>query len=287
MRISINHNGSEIAEFNQLTITARAALGGYAFNFSLRGSRKACDNFMKISEISLSLSLSEPDRPFVIAIPSSSQMIQCSSYTNNSEQQNFEVILSKEQINALEAYRQEGNLKLKVGLRALTESLDTQWPSYAEDVVEIPRQHWLEALDKSGFRQTLLFEIPLPEVSGELMILISKAHEFIETGHYKDAVMQCRHIIEQVETLRDDKQHARDANKRAQDNKTRLEMTAIDRMLSVREQIKNVCQLGAHGNKGFTRSQARAVLGVTMALLAEPTVGFSVSNEFSEESGHE
>lgn len=287
MRIPINHNGTAIAEFNQLIVTGREAIGGYAFNFSLKGSRKACDNPMKISEISLSLSLAEPVRPFVIAIPSSTQTMQCSIYANNSEQQNFEVMLSKEQINAIEEYRQEADLKLKIGLRALTESNDNQWPSYDEDVVEISRQHWLEALGKSGFRQTLLFEIPLPDVSDELMSLISKAQEFIETGHYKDAVMQCRHVIEQIEILRGDKALSSAANKKAQVNQQRKDMTSIERLLSMREQIKNVCQLGAHGSEEFTRSQAKAVLGVTMALLAEPTVGFAQFSNSSEGNEHE
>lgn len=287
MRISIDHNGTAIAEFNQLLVAGREALGGYAFTFSLKGSRRAFDIPMKISEISLSLSLPDPVMPFVAATPSSNQMIQCTTYANNSEQQNFEVILSKEQINALEEYRQEADLKLKIGLRALTESNDKQWPSYAEDVVEISRQHWLEALGKSGFRQTLLFEIPLPDVSAELMTLISKAQGFIEHGHYKDAVMQCRHVIEQIETLRDDKALSSAANKKAQDNQQRKDMTSIERLLSMREQIKNVCQLGAHGSEAFTRSQAKAVLGVTMALLAEPTVGFAQFSNSSEGNEHE
>lgn len=60
-------------------------------------------------------------------------------------------------------------------------------------------------------------------------------------------------------------------------------MSSIDRLLSLREQLKNVCQLGAHGTEDFTRSQAKAVLGMTMALLAEPTVGFTSKYESAEE----
>ena len=86
--------------------------------------------------------------------------------------------------------------------------------------------------------------------------------------------MQCRHIIEHLESVREDKAISSEANKKAQDRQLRKDMTAIERMLSLREQIKNVCQLGAHGSEDFSRSQARAVLGMTMALLTEPTVGF-------------
>jgi hypothetical protein len=51
-------------------------------------------------------------------------------------------------------------------------------------------------------------------------------------------------------------------------------MTAIERILSLRKQIK----IGAHSSESFTRSQAKAVLGMTMALLAEPAVGFQRQN---------
>ena len=46
---------------------------------------------------------------------------------------------------------------------------------------------------------------------------------------------------------------------------------------------KNICQLGAHGTEEFTCSQAKAVLGMTMALLAEPTVGCAPGHELIEE----
>lgn len=63
----------------------------------------------------------------------------------------------------------------------------------------------------------------------------------------------------------------------------RKNMSSDERLLSLREQLKNVCQLGAHGSESFTRSQAKAVLGMTMALLAEPTVGFVSSQEMNNE----
>lgn len=84
--------------------------------------------------------------------------------------------------------------------------------------------------------------------------------------------MQCRHIIESIEELRDDKREAMDANRMAHSS-ARKEMSSIERLLSLREQLKNVCQLGGHGREAFTRSQALSVLGMTMALISEPTVG--------------
>lgn len=274
MRISIQRNSTYIIEFDQLIVSGREAAGGYAFSFTLRGSRPACSAPVSIFDISLSLSLSDPARPLLTAVPSSTQVVQCHSFANNSEQIHFECVLTKGQVNAIEDYRLEGDLKLNVGLRALTTSSDGLLTSFDVADVVVPREQWLNALKTAGFRQTLLFEVPLPAVSEELSGLMGKAQEFIETGHYKDAVMQCRHIIEQIEKVRDDKRQSSAANAKAH-SKERQDMSSIERLLSLREQLKNVCQLGAHGSEYFTRSQAKAVLAMTMALLAEPTVGFA------------
>src|SRR5690606_41177108 len=70
------------------------------------------------------LPISDPVRPLLTAVPSSTQVVQCHSFANNSEQIHFECVLTKGQVNAIEDYRLEGDLKLNVGLRALTTSGD-------------------------------------------------------------------------------------------------------------------------------------------------------------------
>ncbi len=273
MRILIRHNSDYVIEFDQLTVSGREAVGGYGLNFVFKGSRQGRENPLLVSNISLSLSLTDPVKPIATFIPSSTQAIQCQNFPNNSEQLIFEVIFTKEQINCIEEKRQETDLILNFALRALTFSDNSVWTSFDCGDVTIPREHWLQALNSSGFRQTLLFELPLPPLASELDELLSKSQEFIETGHYKDAVMQCRHIIEQLETIRGDKKLSLAANKMAQSKNEREEMTAKERMLSLREQLKNICHLGAHSKEKFTRSQAKSMLGVTIALLADPTVG--------------
>ena len=63
----------------------------------------------------------------------------------------------------------------------------------------------------------------------------------------------------------------------------RQDINAVERLLSLREKLKNVCQLGVHGTEEFTRSQKKAVLSITMALLAEPTAGFLNKSEHSNQ----
>lgn len=281
MRLPISYNGNSIVEFENLTVHGRAAAGGYGFTFVIRGNRRACQTPTVLFDISLSVALDEPLRPLVISIPSSDRLIKCHEFPN-SEQAAFETVLSREQINALEEYRGEKDLKLNLSLKALVATDNQLVPSFDSSTITIPRQQWLDALRNAGYRNTLLFEIPLPNTTDDLDKVFVKAQEFIETGHYKDAVLQCRHLVEQVETVREDKQASASANRKAHSGE-RKDMNSVERLLSLREQLKNICQLGAHGKDEFTRSQARAVLGITMALLAEPTVGIASGQEQIEE----
>lgn len=260
-------------EFDQLFVHGREAAGGYGFIFSLRGGRQAGASKLSIFELSLSITIAQPPRPLATAIPSTTQVIRCHPGAHHSEQIYFETVFTREQVNALEEFRQQNDVGLVLDLRALIISGDELIPSHDRTEITIPREQWLTALNNAGFRNTLLFEIPLPAASEDVMALYSKAQEFIETGHYQDAVMQCRRIVECIETLRGDKKLARSANEQAHSS-ARQAMTGVERLLSLREQLKNVCQVGAHGTEPFSRSQARAVVGMTMTLLAEPTVGF-------------
>lgn len=272
MRLPIRCNGNYIVDFDQFFVHGREAAGGYGLVFSMRGNRQACQNTMVIFDLSLSISLADTRKPLAQSIPSSSRLIKCHNFTS-SEQVFFEAVFTKEQISAIEDYRQEKDLKLQFGLRALIATGDEWFSDQDLADVTLTREQWLDALRNAGYRNTMLFEVPVPTVPDGLALVISKAQEFIEIGHYRDAVMQCRHLIEQVETIREDKKSSGTANNMAH-GQNRRDMTAVQRLLSLREQLKNICQLGAHGSEEFTRSQAKTVLGMTMTLLAEPTVGF-------------
>lgn len=277
MRISISFNSRNIIEFDQLSVHGREAAGGFGFVYALKGTKRAVENEMAVFDIRLSLALMNSNIAIEPSTPSSSQIIQCNKYQNTNEQLHFEMVFSKEIVNALEEYRQETDLKLCIGLRAMSAAKDGLSTSFDSCDVVIPREQWIQALKKAGFRNTVLFEVPIPYASSEFSKVISKAQEFVETGHYKDAVMQCRLIIEKIEILRGDKSSALAANKKTQNRSDREAINCIERMLALRESIKSICHLGAHESECFTRSQAKAVLAMTLSLLAEPTVGFSDS----------
>lgn len=272
MRLSIRDGGRYLVEFDRLDVQGRKAVSGCGLVFSLKGSSPGSERNVDVIDIQLGLSHSEDSRFIVPSIPCADSLRQTSLYSSGNENFHFEVVLTSEQINAIEKIRQDGDLKLAVTLKALLSSSSGLERSYERSEVVVPREQWLKALRSSGFCRTVLYEISLPDSDVDIECLLAKARGFIETGHYKDAVMQCRHIIESLEELRGDKRQAQAANRMAHSD-SRKDMTSIERLLSLREQLKNVCQLGGHGREAFTRSQAISVLGMTMALISEPTVG--------------
>lgn len=211
--------------------------------------------------------------PIALSAQSSTQVIRCheNGYRENI---NFEIFLTKDQITAIEEYRQSGDLALSFALRAMTICEDDIRPSVEVSGYAIPRQEWLAALKGARFQDTFLLEIPVPEGSEEVRRLVSKAHEFMDHGHYKEAVGLCRNIIEALEVIRGDKEAAKKASRKLIGNSERQSMTVVERMLAMRELLNNICHLGVHGDEPFSRSQARAVLSATLSVLAEPTVGF-------------
>jgi len=272
LRLSIRGNGRYLVEFDRFDVQGRKAVSGCGLVFSLKGSSPGSERNVDIFDIQLGLHNSEGSRFIVPSIPYADSLRQTSQYSNGNESFHFEVVLTLEQINAIEAIRQDGDLKLVVTLKALLSSSSGLERSYERSEVVVPREVWLKALRSSGFCRAVLYEIPFSASDIDIESFLTKARGFIETGHYKDAVMQCRHIIEWLEEQRGDKREAAAANRMAHSD-SRKDMTSIERLLSLREQLKNVCQLGGHGREAFTRSQALSVLGMTMALISEPTVG--------------
>lgn len=275
LRLSIRDNGRYLIEFDRLDVQGRKAISGCGLVFSLKGSSPGSEKRVNIFDIQLGLYQSEDSKLVIPVLPCADLLRETSEYSSSNENFHFEAVLTSEQINAIEGFRQDGDLKLILTLKALLSSSLGLSNSYERSEVVVPREQWLQALKSSGFCRTVLYEIPLPASDVDIEGLLAKARGFIETGHYNDAVMQCRHIIESLEELRGDKRQAQAANRMAHSD-SRKDMTSIERLLSLREQLKNVCQLGGHGREAFTRSQALSVLGMTMALVSEPTVGASV-----------
>lgn len=276
MSLRINHNGSDIYGASAIRLTGRAAVGSYGFVLGLTFHQKPTSQTVWVNSLWCSISLADSKHVVLPRVDCSDGPFSANSEFQQEKRVFFEFTLTAQQLETLEAERGSKDLHLSVGLRFTTQT-PTEGPDQrlSDEVILIPREDWLVALNQSGFRKTILFEMPVSQLDTYSDELIAKAWHLIDTGYYRDAVMQCRHLIEHIEGVRGDGKLAQAENKKSSDSKLRKEMSIEGRMLSMREHVKNICQLGAHGDEHFTRSQAKAVLAMTIALLSEPTVGFT------------
>ena len=74
-----------------------------------------------------------------------------------------------------------------------------------------------------------------------------------------------------MEKLNNDKKHAKKAVDKYKEK--RMDMCTIERMLFLREALKNITHLGAHHEDQISRHQAQSILGITVSVLACPEVG--------------
>lgn len=275
MSLRIAHHGTSVYELTSSQLTGRSAIGSFGFVLGMQFQQRHTDKEVHVDRLWCSVGLNSGLEMILPRVECSEGQFSAPVNYQNDKRLFFEFVLTGQQLEAIEARRGEGDLVLKVGLRASTytdETLPVQ--TLSDESLTVPRADWLKALETSGYRKTLLFEVPVKHMDDHADALFKKAQYMIDTGLYKDAVMQCRHIIEHVEAERGDLEASKNANNASKTSKTRKEMSVEERMLSLREQVKSICQLGAHGHEEFSRSQARAVLAMTMALLSEPTVGF-------------
>lgn len=275
MSLRINHNGMTIYELTTSKLTGREALGSFGFVLSMNFQQSRTDEVINVERLWCSVGLNLGLEMILPRVECSEGSFSTSVDYQNDQRLFFEFVLTGQQLETIEARRGDGDLALKIGLRASTRTTGEETvQTLSDESLTVPREEWLKALENSGYRKTLLFELPVAHMDDHADTLVHRAQYLIDTGLYKEAVIQCRHIIEHVEELRGDKQASMNANKDSQDRVKRMDMSVEARMLSMREHVKNICQLGGHGHEQFTRSQARAVLAMTLALLSEPTVGF-------------
>jgi hypothetical protein len=278
LSLSITHESRSIYQLTHSKLTGKSAVGSFGFVLGLTFQQRSVKEITRVDSLWCSISLAEDRKVILPRVDCAEGPFRALDEYQKDERKYFEFVLTGRQLEGIEVERGDGDLLLQVGLRSTT-SIATDEPkqSLSDEQIRIPREEWLNALHACGFRKTILFELPVADMDDHADQLVSRAQHLIDTGYYKDAVMQCRHIIEHVEAVRGDAKLAQQANKHSQDSETRKNMGIEARMLSMREHVKNICQLGGHGPEQFTRSQARSVLAMTLALLSEPTVGLSQS----------
>jgi hypothetical protein len=185
----------------------------------------------------------------------------------------FFVPLSTAQVEALEKVRAGGDLNIYVWFTGFVIQAGKLYDFSDGSPFTLPQQQWLVALGEMEFSRSLIFEVRFFEKNGNggdsPEALLHNAWQHFNKGHYSDAISHCRKAIEFVEQHNGDKASASEAISKYKTS--REDMNISERILFLREALKNVTQLGIHytGDSDFSRRQAQAILGTTIALVAD------------------
>ncbi|MDH5785855.1 MAG: hypothetical protein OEZ16_09645 [Chromatiales bacterium] len=275
MVISIGgFDGPRLAEVKSVSIHGNQGCGVYVLYLSLKVIAGNLTSDAFLSQLSCRLEVGKQPIKLANGEYEAAPVVRWTQYTEDT-QLGFFFYLSSSQVNAIEQVRNSGDAPISVWLSGSV-SYEGKSQSFLDkgDYV-IPKQQWLQALAEMHYQDTLLFELLMPSGtdsnSSEVKSLLERAQSHILNGHYQEAIGLCRQAIEFVENYRDDKKQASQAVEKYKDR--RKEMNVIERMLFLREGLKNITHLGNHNSEEFSRQQAQSVLGITVALLSSPEIG--------------
>lgn len=275
MGLSIGgHNGERLGDVSNISIHGFQGCGIFGLHINLIVNAGNLKSDAHISQLDCRIELDKPTLKIGNGFIDNLPTLRWTQYSEV-EQVGFYFYLSGRQIQAIESHRLSGDFNLGVRLsgNAVYEGESQSFSDRGE--FAIPKQQWLEALNRMGYRDTLLFELPMPKSDNDQIIqlkgFLTRAQNHIHNGHYQESVGLCRKAIEWVEKERGDKNEA--GNSVVKFKESRRDMTTIERMLFLREGLKNITHLGAHEDEEFSRQQAQAVLGMTISLLSTPEIG--------------
>jgi hypothetical protein len=146
--------------------------------------------------------------------------------------------------------------------------------------IRITQSDWLNALEKMGYGNTLLFEIPIPNTTSDVPLQIlqylQKARNHYLTGNYQETIGDCRTALDKLaEFLDDEPLLSRAKNKFLEDGKSRQAMSKDERVLMIRDVLRHYTHLSHHpeeDDKGIkvpiSRNEAGMILGQTASLVS-------------------
>lgn len=278
--MTLTHNSRIVAEPIFLGVSGAPAAGAYLLRFSLSLQVKEWPErqglVLSLDRARLAVK-GEDDSPVFLgfASPESTVLIRLSahSYVSNCL---FDCLLIPSAMVAIEAIRAGGDLEFSLKLQGHTTFEVESMPLADELSCRVNQKDWLRVLREVGFRDTLLFEVPLPKkgesyVARSAIEFLHRAREHPLSGHYDESVATCRRAIESLEAFLDATHDRRTAVVAYQTDKK--SMTRSQRADLVREAIVHFSHPSHHGEfnsveDDVSRHDATMALGVTAALFA-------------------
>lgn len=260
-------NGFRVAELREVKVHGLPGIGTYTLVLNMHFMATPPKAETNVRNISVRLEWGDNTQRMIgVAVPDSSP-IRITQYSTDI-QVGFRLPLSAAQIEDIEKRRDGAGFKLALWLIAEVEQAGQSKSNYGMHEFAIRQQDWIEALESMDYRRTMLFELPVPSSDAPIGELVAKAQAFLHKGEYDQTVNLCRQAIEKIEELAGDKSAASRVVEKFRVDRKSMDLT--ERLLFLRESLKNATHLAAHhssNHDGYSRDQAKAILGTTIALL--------------------
>lgn len=199
-------------------------------------------------------------------------------YPARTNQRSIELVcdLDRARIEAIEAVRGAGNLKLDVGL---SWRYDDDHVSSHQETFEVNQGVWVDVLSQMGYQQVLLIEVPLPDSSAqpelaEAVRLLRDAQGHMMRGHDREAVGTLRDVLEEATRAMGDSDENIDQQlKRVLFDNSRS-MDKADRLRVVRRALKLVTHPARHRDQvsvgiDWSRIDSAQMLAMVAAFINE------------------
>lgn len=260
----------------QISITARPALGGYSFQVLLKGRPTRWSIGAKLLQGSLQFSGKNQGQQWPVFTYNPAYAPPTVLSEGQPQNLYFDGLLSHAQLEAFEKARdgKDFDVVMRAYLFVVNASGAFENWSVQDSHLHKVAQEWLTTLANSGFKKYLFMELAFP--AGEsakpdsAWRYLMKAREHFDIGLYRECVTSLRMALEQLRKRRDDGGPI-DLAKGLYKGGNREGMTLGQRLLFMREAVHNVLHLGAHpeeDEKAFNRENAKALL-IMVSSLAE------------------
>lgn len=273
-------SGYRLAELKRISLHGLPGIGGYTLVVNLHLTVTAHDTDICLSNLSLRVDWGDnKQRMLGAGIPDQAQPLRITQY-DNEKIIGFRLPLTPYQIEGIESLRNGGDVKLSLWLLGNVVQDGASSTIQQQGTYTIPQQEWVEALNRMEYCRSFLYELTLPFDENDeepLFALVQRAQYHLLRGHYDTCVGECRKLLEAYPLSDEDNKVLKSARDKLKgDRAARESMDIPERMLALRDALTNATHLAHHHNNtdGYSRDQARAILGITISLLTVFGEGF-------------
>ena len=273
-----------IADCGIQSVSLRPVVGAYELVFTLRflvltGERGLPNAAVVGARVVVLPSVGEP-HPLGFARPEQPIQLVCGEF-EGSASPTLRLNLLPNQIAALEALRETGDLTFELTFAGTGVDRHGDQHLLCECSVSVPRSEWLQTLRNAKARNAILLEVPVPfddQMSDQwydVCTNIRSAEEEYRNGNYRGCVATCRVAIDGVGKVQELK-WSQSLSRLSNNHKEK--MTKFQRVEAVFAALRHYSHMAHHttadgGETYYSRAEAEFTLTATVAAVRLVQIG--------------